>query len=57
MALNPMVPVVTAHRDILLYGRAPNWSQLAGWGLAGILLVLFSIAVFRALEDSFVEET
>ena len=40
LALNPLIPIVTAFQDILLYQRAPDWSSLAGVLLA-LALVLF----------------
>jgi len=57
MALNPMAPIVTAHRDVTLYGRQPDWRGLFVWAVVGLAATAVSLVVFRALEDSFVEET
>jgi len=53
---NPMAMVVHAHRLIALEGRAPDWGELGlCLGIAIGLLVL-AVAMFRTLEDIFVEE-
>lgn len=56
-SLNPMAAVVSAHRDVLLHGKAPNFPQLAMWGLIGGGLLAVSLFMFRQLEDAFVDET
>jgi lipopolysaccharide transport system permease protein len=56
LRLNPMTILVQAHRDVLLYGRAPDWLALGLCGLFSALLLALSLVAFRALEDSFVEE-
>lgn len=56
LALNPMVDIVAAHRDVTLYGRAPNWDDLAYWMLVGLVALGTSLLVFRSLEDAFIEE-
>lgn len=56
LRLNPMALIVQGHRQITLEGRAPNWGDL-GLALAvGLMLLAASVALFRALEDAFVEE-
>jgi lipopolysaccharide transport system permease protein len=56
LSLNPLTVLVQAHRDLLLYGRAPDWAALGLCGLFSALLLAGSLLAFRALEDSFVEE-
>jgi lipopolysaccharide transport system permease protein len=54
--LNPMARLVSAYRDILLYGKAPDWwpvlalTLLAG-GLLGVGLCLFKRVSHRFAED------
>ena len=55
-SLNPMTAIVTAHRDVTLYGRFPDWGELAYWMLIGTGILAMSLLVFRALEDAFIEE-
>jgi lipopolysaccharide transport system permease protein len=55
-ALNPLAVFVTAHRDIALHGRAPDWLSLGLWFVASCGMLAGSLALFRALEDAFVEE-
>ena len=54
--LNPLAVVVEAHRALAIHQQMPNWIPLAIWGIVGIMLLLASLAVFRMLEDAFVEE-
>lgn len=54
--LNPLAVFVAAHRDIALYGRAPNWLLLGIWFVASCALLAGSLLLFRSLEDAFVEE-
>jgi len=56
LLLNPMTVLVHAHRTLTLYGRMPDWGALAITALVGVALLAASLAVFRALEDLFVEE-
>jgi lipopolysaccharide transport system permease protein len=55
-AFNPLAVLVTAHRAVTLNGTLPNWAALGGWTLASCALLAASLALFRALEDAFVEE-
>jgi lipopolysaccharide transport system permease protein len=55
-SLNPMTPIISAHRAVTLYGRFPDWSELAAWTLIGVVVLIVSLRVFHALEDAFVEE-
>lgn len=56
LRLNPMALIVQGHRQITLEGLPPNWGEL-GLALAvGLALLAASVALFRALEDAFVEE-
>jgi lipopolysaccharide transport system permease protein len=54
--MNPMAPIVTAHRDVTLFGRFPDWVQLGYWTLGGVAMLVTSLLIFRALEDAFIEE-
>ena len=55
-SFNPLVPVVEAHRNVTLHGRWPNWTDLALWTVIGLIVLAISLAIFRALEDVFIEE-
>lgn len=55
-ALNPLAVLVTAHRAVTLGGTMPDWTPLVVWGLVSCVLLAASLALFRALEDAFVEE-
>ena len=54
--LNPMAVIVEAHRAIALRGEMPDWAALGVWALVGGGLLVASLAIFRALQDAFVEE-
>ena len=55
MAINPMVPIISAYRDIALYGRLPSGpAMLAAAGVAA-LLATGAWTAFTALEGRFAE--
>lgn len=54
--LNPMTPIITAFRDILYYGKAPDLVMLGITLISGLMLVVFGYAVFKALQKNFAEE-
>jgi lipopolysaccharide transport system permease protein len=54
--LNPLTPLVTAHRAILIEGHAPEWTPLALVGAFGAVLLGLSLTLFRSLEDSFIDK-
>lgn len=55
VALNPMVPIISAYRDIVIYGRMPGgWSML--WAtLVACGLALSAWTAFTRLEGRFAE--
>jgi lipopolysaccharide transport system permease protein len=56
LAFNPLIPIVSAYQDILLYRRAPDWASLAGsFGLACMLLVL-ALLLFRKASGEMVDQ-
>jgi lipopolysaccharide transport system permease protein len=55
-AINPMVPLLDAYRDVLLEGRAPNLTALLGLFLATMVLLPLGYQIFRRQSDRFVEE-
>lgn len=54
--LNPMTTLVVAHRQVMLAGRLEAWGPLLAVALVSLLVLAGSLALFRALEDHFVEE-
>jgi lipopolysaccharide transport system permease protein len=54
--LNPLTILVKAHRDILLFGQAPQLSHLAVMSAVSALLLVAGALLFRSMEDIFVEE-
>lgn len=55
ISLNPMAWVLNAYRDILYFGRSPDWFSLVVVGVASIPFTLLSIYAFRRLAPSFVK--
>jgi lipopolysaccharide transport system permease protein len=55
-ALNPMVHIVTAYRQILLWGTAPDWIALAIVAVIAIGLLPIGYWIFRRQSERFVEE-
>jgi ABC-type polysaccharide/polyol phosphate export permease len=56
LRLNPLTVLVEAHRDLTLYGRAPDWAALAACAAGSLALLAISVAVFRTFEHVMVEE-
>ncbi len=56
LLLNPLATIISAHRRVVLEGLPPDWGALGWCLLAGLVLLGLSLALFRALEDNFVEE-
>jgi ABC-type polysaccharide/polyol phosphate export permease len=52
-ALNPWTVLFTAYRDLLYYGRAPDWSALGALLLVSCVLVLLVVYFFKRAEPSF----
>jgi ABC-type polysaccharide/polyol phosphate export permease len=50
--VNPVVVLINAYRDILVYGRAPDWLSLLYPTALGIGLLIFGYRVFKAHEDT-----
>jgi ABC-type polysaccharide/polyol phosphate export permease len=55
-ALNPMAGIVTAHRAVTVYGQWPDWASLATIAVSGSGVLVLSLLLFRALQDSFIDE-
>lgn len=54
--LNPMTPVITAYRDILYYGTAPELGTLIHAVSFGIIMLIIGCFSFNRLERHFAEE-
>jgi lipopolysaccharide transport system permease protein len=54
--LNPMVHIVTAYRDVLMQGIAPNWEALLLVGIATAICLPIGHLIFLRQSDHFVEE-
>ncbi|MBZ8179986.1 ABC transporter permease [Oscillatoria salina] len=54
--LNPMVHLITAYRNILIYGTAPDWQALLIIGIATVIFLPVGLYIFRVQSDRFVEE-
>ena len=56
MSLNPMAAIVSAYRDVTLYGQPPDWMSLGRASAASAGILIFSLLIFRALEDTFIDQ-
>ncbi|SEB28287.1 ABC transporter permease [Paenibacillus sp. 276b] len=56
VAYNPMVPIINAFRDVLLYGNAPHWPSLLYAFTVGCILLIIGLTIFLKLEKTFAEE-
>jgi len=55
ISMNPMAWILNAYRDVLYYGRSPDWGSLTIVGLVSIPFTLIAVYVFRRLAPSFVK--
>jgi len=53
---NPMFPIIAGYQRIAIEHAAPAWANLAPVALFAALLLLVSLAVFRALSPDLVDE-
>ena len=54
--LNPMVPLLSAYRAILLKGTQPDWQALLIVSLVVAVILPVGLAIFRRQSNTFVEE-
>lgn len=55
-AINPMVPIINAYRDVLYYGQIPHLNTLLNGFVLGIISLLVGVLVFGKLKRHFAEE-
>ncbi len=55
-SLNPMLPIITAYRDILYYGSVPHMRTLGSAVLLGVLVLALGVFVFKKCKRHFAEE-
>ena len=51
--LNPFTPLLESYRDVIYYGRAPEWSHLLALLVVSVVLLLIGLVFFKRLEPSF----
>lgn len=54
--LNPMVPLITAYRNLLMHGILPDWTLLAGIFAGSLVLLLAGYRYFQRARHRFLEE-
>jgi len=55
LVFNPMVHMVTAFQDVILYGRAPAMTGLVTIAATAIILLLLSLILFRRAAPEMVD--
>lgn len=53
--INPMVPIISAYRDIVLNGRLPSFAGLSAALIVGAFLTVTAFSTYRSLEGRFAE--
>jgi lipopolysaccharide transport system permease protein len=56
LSYNPMVSIINSFRDVLLFGRGPEWGTLAYAITVGIILLLIGMLIFNKSEKTFAED-
>ena len=55
LSLNPMTPIIDAHRDVILYGRLPPMTEFAAVFGVSLLILGVAWAMFHRSEYQFAE--
>ena len=55
LALNPLVPLITAYRAVLFEGISPAWSSIAQTGAISVLICGLGYWTYRRLEPDVVD--
>lgn len=53
--LNPLMPLVTAYHEVLLYGRGPDWMSLVPLMIATAVLGVLALVIFRRAGQEMVD--
>lgn len=53
--LNPMVGIINAYRNTILYGVPPPWASFSFSIIISIVLLIFGVYIFRRLSRSFAD--
>lgn len=56
LSLNPLVTIVTAYHDVLLYDRLPNFEALLNVMTLAIVLLIISLVIFRKANAEMVDQ-
>jgi len=55
IALNPLSALINAYRDLLIYGRLPDFLSLVYPAALGVGVLIFGYRLFKANEDRFAD--
>lgn len=55
LVLNPLIPIVAGYQDVLLYNRTPSWAGLGGVAIVAVVLLTFSLLIFRKASPEMVD--
>lgn len=56
LALNPLVTIVTAYHDVLLYNRMPDFAALLNIVAVALVLLVVSLVIFRKANAEMVDQ-
>ena len=56
LAYNPMVKLMVAYQDIVVYGRLPNWASLWPLTLLAVFFCIWGLLLFRKRSGEMVDE-
>jgi len=56
LVLNPLMPIIAAYQDILLYNRVPAFAGLAGTFVLACVLLVLALVVFRKASPEMVDQ-
>lgn len=56
LAFNPLIPIITAYQDVLLYDRTPDVAGLLAVGAGALVLLVVSLVLFRKASPEMVDQ-
>lgn len=53
---NPLIPIITAYQNVLLYNRPPDWAGLLNTTIVAVVLLVVSLVLFRKASPEMVDQ-
>lgn len=51
--INPMVCIIEGYRNVVMYGKSPDYSILTIWGIISLLLIIYGLNLFKKYDRNY----